>query len=147
MYERAQSLRPEDYQAPSFLAQSYRSLGMLEESRAADRRAVKLMLERLDLNPSDARAANLLAATYGALGETDKAAEYAAKSLGIDPDDAMLLYNVCCTYSLIGRKDEAIDCLERAVDKGFGHREWIDNDPDLAAIRDNPRFQAIMRGM
>jgi serine/threonine protein kinase/Flp pilus assembly protein TadD len=147
LYERAQTLRPEDYQAPSFLAQSYRSLGMHEESNAADRRAVKLMLERLDLNPSDARAANLLAATYGALGETDKAAEYARKSLEIDPDDAMLLYNVCCTYSLIGRKDEAIDCLERAVDKGFGHREWIDNDPDLAPIRDNPRFQAIMRGM
>jgi len=147
MYDRAQVLRPEDYQAPSFLAQAYRALGMKEEAVAADRRAIKLMLERLELNPSDARAANLLAATYASMGETQKALDYADRSMAIDPDDAMLLYNVCCTYTLLGRNDEAIGCLERAVDKGFGHREWIDHDPDLAPLRDNPRFQSIMRGM
>jgi serine/threonine protein kinase/Flp pilus assembly protein TadD len=147
MYERAQVLRPEDYQAPSFLAQAYRSLGMIEESNAADRRAIKLMLERLELNPTDARAANLLAATYATMGETAKAIDYAERSMVIDPDDAMLLYNICCTYTLLGRNDEAIAALERAVDKGFGHREWIDHDPDLDPLRDNPRFQSIMRGM
>ena len=147
MYDRAQTLRPEDYQAPSFLAQAYRALGMKEEAVAADRRAIKLMLERLELNPSDARAANLLAATYASIGDTEKALDYAERSLVIDPDDAMLLYNVCCTYTLLGRNDEAIGCLERAVDKGFGHREWIDHDPDLEPLRGNPRFQSIMRGM
>ena len=147
MYERAQILRPEDYQAPSFLAQAYRALGMTDESHAADRRAIRLMLERLELNPSDARAANLLAATYASMGESAKAVDYADRSLAIDPDDAMLLYNVCCTYTLLGRNDEAIACLERAVDKGFGHREWIDHDPDLNPLRDNARFQSIMRGM
>ncbi len=147
MYDRAQLLRPEDYQAPSFLAQAYRALGMMEESKSADRRAIKLMLERLELNPSDARAANLLAATYATMGEPEKAVDYADRSLAIDPDDAMLLYNVCCTYTLLGRNEEAIGCLERAVDKGFGHREWIDHDPDLEPLRSNPRFQSIMRGM
>jgi adenylate cyclase len=81
------------------------------------------------------------------MGETQKAIDYADRSMAIDPDDAMLLYNVCCTYTLLGRNDEAIGCLERAVDKGFGHREWIDHDPDLNPLRDNPRFQSIMRGM
>jgi len=147
MYERAQILRPEDYQAPSFLAQAYRALGMMDESNAADRRAIRLMQERLELNPSDARAANLLAATYATMGESEKAVDYADRSLAIDPDDAMLLYNVCCTYTLLGRNDEAIACLERAVDKGFGHREWIDHDPDLNPLRGNPRFESIMRGM
>jgi serine/threonine protein kinase/Flp pilus assembly protein TadD len=147
MYERAQILRPEDYQAPSFLAQAYRALGMSDESHAADRRAIRLMLERLELNPSDARAANLLAATYASMGESEKAVDYADRSLAIDPDDAMLLYNVCCTYTLLGRNDEAIACLERAVDKGFGHREWIDHDPDLNPLRGTPRFESIMRGM
>jgi serine/threonine protein kinase/tetratricopeptide (TPR) repeat protein len=147
LYERAQVLRPEDYQAPSFLAQAYRALGMTDESNAAARRAIRLLQERLELNPSDARAANLLAATYATMGETEKAVDYSDRSLAIDPDDAMLLYNVCCTYTRIGRYDDAIACLERAVDKGFGHREWIDHDPDLEPIRNNPRYQAIMRGM
>jgi adenylate cyclase len=56
----------------------------------------------------------------------------------------MLLYNVACMYASLGRPEQAISCLERAVDKGFGHREWIDNDPDLNSIRDNPKYQAIV---
>jgi hypothetical protein len=47
-------------------------------------------------------------------------------------------------YASIGRIEQAISCLERAVDKGFGHREWIDNDPDLEPIRSSPRYQAIV---
>jgi tetratricopeptide (TPR) repeat protein len=147
MYERAQLLRPEDYQAPSFLAQAYNALGKKEEADAANRRAIRLMLERLELNPSDARAANLLAATYANIGEAELAADYAERSLAIDPDDAMLLYNVACTYCLLGKTDDAINCLERAVDKGFGHKEWVEHDPDLNALRANPRFQTIMSAM
>jgi hypothetical protein len=56
----------------------------------------------------------------------------------------MLLYNVACMYSSLGRIDQAISCLERAVDKGFGHREWIDNDPDLAPLRSTSKYQAIV---
>jgi adenylate cyclase len=75
------------------------------------------------------------------------AADYAERSLAIDPDDAMLLYNVACTYCLLGKTDDAISCLERAVDKGFGHKEWVEHDPDLNALRANPRFQTIMSAM
>ncbi len=147
MFERAASLRPEDYQAPNFLAQAYHALHMPEEAGVANKRSIRLMEDRLDLNPSDARAANLMAATYASLGEADKAMDYAERSLAIDPDDAMLLYNVACTYSLLGKHEEAIACLERAVDSGFGHREWLEHDPDLNGLRENARFQAITRAM
>ena len=59
----------------------------------------------------------------------------------------MLLYNVASCYSLVGKADKALSCLERAIDRGFGHREWMDTDPDFASIRDLPRFKAIRRGM
>ena len=147
MFERASALRPEDYQAPNFLAQAYNSLGMTDEGAAANKRSIRLMEERLELNPADARASNLLAATYANFGDSEKAIDYAERSLAIDPDDAMLLYNVACTYSLLGRVDDAIGCLEKAVDKGFGHKEWLDHDPDLNGLRENPRFQTIARAM
>jgi adenylate cyclase len=105
------------------------------------------MEERLALNPADARASNLLAATYANFGDVEKAMDYAERSLAIDPDDAMLLYNVACTYALLGKKDDAISCLERAVDKGFGHKEWLEHDPDLIPLRDDARFQTIARAM
>ena len=41
-------------------------------------------------------------------------------------------------------KHDRVVALKVAVDKGFGHREWIDNDPDLKPIRANPKFQAIV---
>ena len=147
MFERASALRPEDYQAPNFLAQAYNSLGMKDEGVAANKRSIRLMEERLELNPADARASNLLAATYANFGDVQKAMDYAERSLAIDPDDAMLLYNVACTYALLGKKDDAISCLEKAVDKGFGHKEWLEHDPDLIPLRDDPRFQTISRAM
>ena len=147
LLERASTLRPEDYQAPGFLAQAYNSLGMAGERDATFRRAIKLADERLQLNPDDARAANLNAGWSAVLGDSVRALEFAERSLAIDPEDPMLLYNVACTYAVLGKLDEAMECLERAVDKGFGHREWIDHDPDLNSLRDNPRFQAISQAM
>ena len=147
MFERASALRPEDYQAPGFAAQAYGSLGMVAERDAGLRRALKLMEDRLELNPDDARAANLAAAFLARLGDLAKAVEYADRSLAIDPEDPMLLYNVACTYVALNRQEDALNCLERAVDKGFGHKEWIDHDPDLDPLRENMRFQALSQAM
>jgi serine/threonine protein kinase/Tfp pilus assembly protein PilF len=147
MFERASALRPEDYQAPGFLAQALGSMGLVEERDAGLRRALKLMEDRLELNPDDARAANLAAAFLARLGDLSKAVEYADRSLAIDPEDPMLLYNVACTYVALNRYDDAMNCLERAVDKGFGHKEWIDHDPDLDPLRPNMRFQALSQAM
>jgi serine/threonine protein kinase/Tfp pilus assembly protein PilF len=147
MFERASALRPEDYQAPGFLAQALGSMGLVEERDAGLRRALKLMEDRLELNPDDARAANLAAAFLARLGDLSKAVEYADRSLAIDPEDPMLLYNVACTYVALNRYDDAMNCLERAVDKGFGHTEWIAHDPDLDPLRPNMRFQALSQAM
>jgi len=144
MFERASVLRPEDYQAAHFLGQAYNALGNHEEMQSQLRRGLRLMEGSLELNPDDARAANLAAGVYASLGEADEAIKYAERSLAIDPEDPMLLYNVACMYSTLGKTDQAISCLERAVEKGFGHREWIDNDPDLNSLRNNPRYQAIV---
>jgi serine/threonine protein kinase/Flp pilus assembly protein TadD len=147
MFERASILRPEDFQAVNFLAQAYDALGMQSERDVALRRATKLMEERLELNPDDARASNLLSAKYAKFGQRDRAVEFAERSLAIDPDDPMLLYNNACTYAVLGMENDAMNCLERAVDKGFGHKEWIDHDPDLIPLRTNSRFKALSQAM
>jgi adenylate cyclase len=144
MFDRASALRPEDYQSAHFAGQAYNAMGMIEQKEENLRRGLKLMEGSLELNPDDARAANLAAGVFATLGEEENAIKYGERSLAIDPEDPMLLYNVACMYSSLGRTDQAIACLERSVDKGFGHREWIDNDPDLAPLRNNPRYQAIV---
>ncbi|MDP9177355.1 MAG: protein kinase [Gemmatimonadota bacterium] len=147
LFERAAQLRPEDYQTPSFLAQAYRALGKEAEATIAIQRGLKLTEERIELNPDDARAYNLAGAILAGMGETDRALEYARRAAEIDPDDTVTLYNAACTYATLGRHEEAMSSLELALDKGYGHKEWLENDPDFAALRDTPRFKAILAAM
>jgi hypothetical protein len=58
-----------------------------------------------------------------------------------------MLYNIACAYSLLGMTEEALSSLETALDKGFGHKEWLEHDSDLNSIRAAPRFQAITQAM
>jgi len=53
-------------------------------------------------------------------------------------------YNVACLYALEGRAEEALDCLAECIRLGFGNREWIARDPDVASLRGHPRFEAMV---
>jgi Flp pilus assembly protein TadD len=122
-------------------------MGLGAEAETARRQALKLIDERLELNPDDARATNLGAAILAKAGDRDRTIDYIHRSLAIDPEDSGMLYNIACAYSLLGMSDEALASLETAVDKGFGHKEWIEHDSDLDSIRETPRFQAIAQAM
>jgi len=147
LLSRASQLRPEDFQAPAFLGGEYAALGMRVEAAAARRRAVKLIEQRLNLNPDDARAYNLGATTLAKLGNEPRALEFAMRSLAIDPEDPMVLYNVACLYALIGKPQDALAHLEKAISHGFGDRLAVANDPDLDLIRRTPWFQALASSM
>ncbi len=147
LFERACALRPEDFQAPSFLAQCYLGMGLKDEARAMQRKALRLIDERLALNPDDARACQLGATMAANLGEREAATDYARRALTINPDDPLLLYNISCMYALLGNPNEALSCLEKAVDKGYGQKDWVEHDSDLNSLRELPRFQRIVEGM
>jgi serine/threonine protein kinase/tetratricopeptide (TPR) repeat protein len=144
LFELAAKLRPEDYHATTFLASAYTAQGRIGEASKASHRAVKAIEKWLDINPDDARALNIGATIWSNLGETEKALDWAKRSLDIDPEDPQLLYNVACVYAIEGRKDDALQCLELAIDKGYGHREWIEHDSDLNSLRTDRRFQALL---
>jgi tetratricopeptide (TPR) repeat protein len=147
LFDRASLLRPEDYQAAGMLAQAYAALGRKAESEDGYRRQIRLVEQQLELTPDDARACIFAAIAHSVLREVDKSLEYAERGMSIDPDDPMLLYNVACVYAQLDKREDALACLERAVDKGFGHKEWIEHDPDLSSIRDSARFRAITQAM
>ncbi len=143
-FEQAAAVRPEDFQTPSLVALAYDALGRGEESHAARQRAVRIIEQHLELNPDDARALYLGAIDLCYLGDRTRSREWADRALALDPDDAAVLYNVACAYAQLGLIDKALDCLETATLNGAGLRAWIENDPDLNAIRSHPRFQAIL---
>ena len=78
------------------------------------------------------------------LGQVEKGLEWGDRALALDPEDAGVLYNVACLNAVGGRAEPALDYLERAVQNGFGHKEWIEHDPDLESLRGSPRYQALL---
>ena len=144
MYERAVSIRPDEYQTLSYLAMAYQSLGDEEKTREASQRMVKAAERAISINPGDARALYLGAINLERIGEPERAQEWAARALRLDPNHPVMLYNLACFHSVAGRVDIAIDHVERALDLGFLHREWYLTDSDLANVRDLPRFRELI---
>lgn len=58
---------------------------------------------------------------------------------------AVAHYNVACARVVQGRVDEALAELEQAFDKRTELRAHAAQDADLAALRENPLFQDLVR--
>ncbi len=110
----------------------------------ARRRCVKNADEHLSLMPDDVRALYLSANALVELGEIEKGLARARTAAKIEPDDCMLLYNVGCILSIAGQVEEAIAHLERSVVVGNIQRRYFEQDSNLDALRDHPRFKALM---
>ena len=54
------------------------------------------------------------------------------------------LYNVACARAAQGRADEALRLLEEALPMRADIRGAAQEDPDLAPLKDDPRFQAML---
>jgi hypothetical protein len=82
-----------------------------------------------------------------ALGERERGLEWADRAMALDPEEPMLLYNIACIKALAGAGQEALDCLERSVKGGLTLRGWLEHDSNLDSIRDDPRFQAVLKSL
>ena len=78
--------------------------------------------------------------------EQDYAGALAALRSGLEtnPGNVFILYNVACMEALVGRGEEALEPLAEALAAWPAYKELATNDDDFAALRDDPRFQALV---
>ena len=145
-FEQASKVSPEDYQAPMLLASALNGLGLKAEACAAYQRGLAAAEKHLELHPGDSRALYFGANALSQLNEREKSMQWAERAVALEGEEPQVLYNVACVYSLLGEADKAIDCLEKSITHGWGQREWMEHDPDLASLRDHPRFRALVHG-
>ena len=143
-FERAVAVRPDDYAALMLLANSYAATERTDDATSAMRRAYDAARKHLELNPDNPRALYMGAAALSGLGESEKARDWNRRALEMEADDPSVLYNIACVFAREELKAEAIAALEKAVDHGFGHWRWIENDTDLDSIRDEPEFAKLL---
>jgi tetratricopeptide (TPR) repeat protein len=134
----------EHYQAAFFAAQASEALGQKAEALEAYAAALAVVERHMDLNPDDARAATMRAVALCRLGRRQDGLHWGEQASLLDPGDAGVRYNVACLLALEGSTDRALDELAAVLQAGFGDRDWMRRDPDLASLRDLPRFQALL---
>ncbi|HTS80335.1 MAG TPA: protein kinase [Myxococcaceae bacterium] len=144
MFERAAELRPEDFQCCAIAEVPLNRLGRFEEAARNRREAIRRIERHLTLDPRDPRALILGAIIHVAEGRRALGFEWAKRALAEGPDDPATLINAGCMYARAGMTEEALACLEKSFGRGWGKRDWVNNDPDYDSLRDDPRFQALV---
>lgn len=146
LLESAAEILPDNYQPPCMLIQLYRSLGELEKGKQIALKAIPLAERELLLHPEDPRPAHFGVAALIETGQYDRAREWITRAMAIDPEDAATLYNCACAYGKLGDVDKALDLLEQVLERGSSnYRDWIAHDSDMDPLRNDPRFQKLIR--
>lgn len=127
-------------------AQVLVSLAVNANVRLSDVEAARGWFERaLELRRDDFM--RVLAACYAARAGRHDEARHVLATVVPAPE---LDYNLACTHALLGDVERALVHLERALDdlESRGARlrqvQWARADPDFAALRADPRFEALL---
>ncbi len=146
-WERATELSEADLAATSHVAMCYRATGQHEKVLDTARRTLARAERVLSENASDSYALITGVSALAKLGEAERTKQWAVRVKAVDPDDPSIDYNIACAMALLGETDAALDtldaCLPRVDPVTFS--VWVEQDTDLDALRDFPRFQRLVR--
>jgi adenylate cyclase len=145
LFRSAGQARLEDFQSVLLLGQSLRILGRYDEESEALREGIRRAEKQLELDPTDRRALSLTSGSLYEIGEKERAFNWLNRALELYPEDVGVLINGACLNARAGLKEAALDLLEKVFGKGFGKKDWIENDPDYDSLRDEPRFQELLK--
>ncbi|MDH3434739.1 MAG: hypothetical protein OEM60_12810, partial [Gammaproteobacteria bacterium] len=145
-------LYPQNWGALYLLRNADLAAGRYEVARSRYARAFRELIEPEvpNVNTSNYRAAVDLALVLMRLGEQERADDLLVSSLQVLEDLPRLGINGYWItdvkiFALQQRRQLALDALSQAIDEGWRIFSWLylEYDPNLDAIRDEPGFQAL----
>jgi adenylate cyclase len=136
-------MKPDFYAGFGDLAQACDGLGLVEEAGKARAQLLEMMPMHLLRNPDDARGRLFYAIALLRVGKRDQAVAEGMKTVEASTGDCLILYNLACLFSELGEKQKALETLRSAVQSGYQDFGWMQNDPDLATLRDEPAFKEL----
>ena len=137
--DRAASVEPNNP-----LLKTIRALTLFYSQRIDEARV--LVTEVLEQHPNLHGMRPVLALCLAAQGEHEAARaqlnESVIRNASVDSDIA---YAVASVHALAGDLDAAFEWLKRSVALGNENKPWFERDPNLAALRGDPRFEELIR--
>jgi len=144
-YEKATALMETGITAPGMLLTYYGKIGDGEGARRAARTTLARAESMLAREQGNGTAMGFGVCALAVLGEAERARDWIGRALLTDPDNIGMRYNFACALSRdLGDIDGAVDLITAFFAKATeGDLNWVDIDPDLDRIREDPRFQAM----
>lgn len=96
-------------------------------------------------NSSDVTVVELLAGLYTRHGRIADGLKMDRRLVKLQPGNATAHYNLACSLALSRRRNDALRELHAAVQLGYRDFDWMQQDPDLDALKHHPEFQAMLR--
>jgi len=145
-FEKATALAETDIGAPFMLVSCYTGLGDGENTRRIARIALERAEKVVAADRSNGTATDVGVGALAALGEIDRARDWMRRALPTDPDNLQMRYNFACTLAIsLGDPEAALAMLGPALERDTGPlTRGAITDPDLAGLRGDPRFQAMV---
>ena len=145
-FSKAAELMESDYRSAGMVASCARGLN----DRETELRAAEETVRRVERVIAEDRT-NGAALAYGAiglatLGEHQRAREWMRRATLIDPDNSIMRYNLACLAAgELEDFDTALEMVKPFMAKANAYQlKHISNDPDMAGLREDPRFQAMI---
>ena len=95
--------------------------------------------------PNHVDALTVLAHDYTEGGYHEKGLAVDKKLSVLCPDNPTVHYNLACSYALTADREHALKALARAIELGYDDSEFMGQDDDLASVRSDPQFLALVR--
>jgi adenylate cyclase len=135
-----------DFSSSGMLASCYTALGDDERAKAAARVTLARVEKIVAHDPINGHAMAYGADSLAVLGEAERAREWMDRAVLIDPDNWLMRYNFACALSAHLRDgDGALKLLEPVLENAPSRLVYAaTSDPDLDALRDDPRFQTML---
>jgi predicted Zn-dependent protease len=123
---------------------AYTDIGDVDGMRRSAQRALNRAEAILAHDPNNSMVAGYSAYALCALGEGERAKSRMERALLIDPKNFNMRYNFACALSVyLKDKEAALQMLEPVFDSiTETFLPYVKIDPDLALLRDDPRYQA-----
>lgn len=146
LLEKAVALMESDVHGWARLVTLYHALGDAPAKKIAAESAIAQAEKVLAHDPSNGAVMSFGAGAYAALGQVDRAREWAERAVLVDPDNLSMRYNFACALAAYGGDNEgALRQLERSLaTAGVFHIGMAEADPDLDPLRGEPRFVALL---
>ena len=108
---------------------------------------VEFLQRALARHPDNFEALSEVATLLTRLGRLEEGLAADERLVRLAPRDPTVHYNLACSLALLARREAALDALERAAELGYRDTEHLLADEDLASLRAEVRFQALVESL